>query len=54
MERSLPRHARNNMFGHFGTNLAIDLGTANTCVFAQGRGVVLNEPSLITFNTASG
>lgn len=41
-------------FGHFGTDLAIDLGTANTCVFAQGRGVVLNEPSLITFNTASG
>jgi rod shape-determining protein MreB len=41
-------------FGRFGTDLAIDLGTANTCVFAQGRGVVLNEPSLITFNAASG
>jgi rod shape-determining protein MreB and related proteins len=41
-------------FGHFGTDLAIDLGTANTCVFAQGRGVVLNEPSLVAFNTTSG
>ena len=28
----------------FSTDLAIDLGTANTCVFAQGRGIVLNEP----------
>jgi rod shape-determining protein MreB len=41
-------------FAHLGTDLAIDLGTANTCVFAQGRGIVLNEPSLIAFNTASG
>ena len=33
------------------TDLAIDLGTANTCVFAPGRGVVLNEPSVVAFNT---
>ncbi len=37
-----------------GSHLAIDLGTANTCVFARGHGVVLNEPSIIAFNTASG
>jgi rod shape-determining protein MreB and related proteins len=36
------------------TDLAIDLGTANTCVFARGRGVILSEPSLIAFNTATG
>jgi len=41
-------------FARLGTDLAIDLGTANTCVFALGRGVVLNEPSLIAFNTATG
>jgi rod shape-determining protein MreB len=41
-------------FGSLATDLAIDLGTANTCVFAQGHGVILNEPSLITFNTTSG
>jgi rod shape-determining protein MreB len=41
-------------FAGFGTDLAIDLGTANTCVFALGRGVVVNEPSLIAFNTKSG
>lgn len=39
---------------HLGTDLAIDLGTANTCVYAKGRGVILNEPSLIAFNTVSG
>jgi rod shape-determining protein MreB and related proteins len=38
----------------FGTDLAIDLGTSNTCVFARGHGVVLTEPSLIAFNTVSG
>jgi rod shape-determining protein MreB len=36
----------------FGTDLAIDLGTANTCVFALGRGIVLNEPSVVAYNTA--
>jgi rod shape-determining protein MreB and related proteins len=41
-------------FTHFGTDLAIDLGTANTCVYAKGRGVILNEPSLIAFHAVSG
>jgi rod shape-determining protein MreB len=36
----------------FTTDLAIDLGTANTCVFAPGRGIVLNEPSVVAYNTA--
>jgi rod shape-determining protein MreB and related proteins len=35
-----------------GTDLAIDLGTSNTCVFALGRGIVLNEPSVVAYNTA--
>ena len=41
-------------FLRFGTDLAIDLGTANTCVFAKGRGVILSEPSLIAFNVVTG
>jgi rod shape-determining protein MreB len=41
-------------FLHLGTDLAIDLGTANTCVFARGRGMVLSEPSLIAFNAVTG
>jgi rod shape-determining protein MreB len=38
----------------FSTDIAIDLGTANTCVFAHGQGIVLNEPSIVAFNTAKG
>jgi rod shape-determining protein MreB and related proteins len=38
----------------FSTDLAIDLGTANTCVFAPGRGIVLNEPSVVAFNKVQG
>ena len=34
----------------FATDLAIDLGTANTCVFAPGKGVVVNEPSVVALN----
>jgi rod shape-determining protein MreB len=43
-----------NWFSAFATDIAIDLGTANTCVFARGRGIVLNEPSIVAFNTAKG
>jgi rod shape-determining protein MreB and related proteins len=43
-----------NLPALFSTDLAIDLGTANTCVFAQGRGIVLNEPSIVAFNTVKG
>lgn len=35
-------------------DLAIDLGTANTLVYAKGRGIVLNEPSVIALNSQSG
>jgi len=37
----------------FSNDLAIDLGTANTCVFARGRGIVLSEPSIVAFNTTN-
>jgi rod shape-determining protein MreB and related proteins len=38
----------------FGGEIAIDLGTANTVVFARGRGVVLFEPSVIAIDERSG
>jgi rod shape-determining protein MreB len=38
---------------YFSSDLAIDLGTANTCVFARGRGIVVNEPSIVAMNTVS-
>lgn len=42
-------------FLKFGSNnLAIDLGTANTLVYAQNRGIVLNEPSVVAIETLNG
>ena len=35
------------------SDIAIDLGTANTCIYARGA-VALNEPSVIAFNTTNG
>ncbi|MBI4209372.1 MAG: rod shape-determining protein [Deltaproteobacteria bacterium] len=35
------------IFGLFSNDLAIDLGTANTLVYAKGRGIVCNEPSVV-------
>ena len=38
----------------FGSDVAIDLGTANTLVYVKGRGVVLSEPSVVAMNTRTG
>jgi len=38
------------IFSLFSSDLAIDLGTANTLVFAKGRGVVVSEPSIVAIN----
>src|SRR6187399_2557176 len=53
-DRAMRRVITMSIASMFSTDLAIDLGTANTCVFAQGRGIVLNEPSIVAFNTARG
>ncbi|HEX2052277.1 MAG TPA: rod shape-determining protein [Actinomycetota bacterium] len=37
-----------------GRDLAIDLGTANTLIYASGRGIVLNEPTVIALNRENG
>jgi len=36
-----------SLFGLFSGDLAIDLGTANTLVYVKGKGIVLNEPSVV-------
>lgn len=41
-------------FGVLGRDMAVDLGTANTLVYVRGRGVVLNEPSVVAVNTTDG
>ncbi len=43
-----------SLFALFSSDLAIDLGTANTCVYARGKGVVLNEPSIVAINKVTG
>ena len=37
-----------------GRDMAVDLGTANTLVYVRGRGIVLNEPSVVAINTKTG
>ena len=37
-------------FNLFSSDLAIDLGTANTLVYAKGRGIVVSEPSIVAIN----
>ena len=36
-----------NLLGILSADMAIDLGTANTLVYVKGRGIVLNEPSVV-------
>src|SRR5437870_4155883 len=40
--------------GLLGRDMAVDLGTANTLVYVRGRGIVLNEPSVVAINTRTG
>jgi rod shape-determining protein MreB len=45
--------ALRSFFSIFSSDLAIDLGTANTLVFAEGRGIVVREPSIVAVNKIS-
>lgn len=43
-----------NNLSFIGRDMAVDLGTANTLVYVRGRGIVLNEPSVVAKNTTTG
>ena len=43
-----------SLFSLFSADLAIDLGTANTLVYAKGKGIVVNEPSIVAINKTNG
>src|SRR3990170_225809 len=43
-----------SFFQFIGRDMAVDLGTANTLVYVRGRGIVLNEPSVVAINTKTG
>jgi rod shape-determining protein MreB len=47
-------HNVRSLFSIFSSDLAIDLGTANTLVFAKGKGIVVNEPSIVALNKNTG
>jgi len=41
-------------FSFLGRDMAVDLGTANTLVYVRGRGIVLNEPSVVAIDVKDG
>jgi rod shape-determining protein MreB len=43
-----------SMLAFLGRDMAVDLGTANTLVYVRGRGIALNEPSVVALNTNTG
>ena len=38
------------LFDFISADIAIDLGTANTLIWVKGKGIVLNEPSIVAFD----
>lgn len=42
------------ILGLFSSDMAMDLGTSNTLVYVKGRGIVLNEPSVVAMKTENG
>ncbi|MDI6883432.1 MAG: rod shape-determining protein [Patescibacteria group bacterium] len=44
----------NRLFSHFTEDIAIDLGTANSLVYVRGKGIVINEPSVVALNEKTG
>ena len=47
-------YSMRSVFSLFSSDLAIDLGTANTLVYAKGKGIVVNEPSIVAINKNTG
>jgi rod shape-determining protein MreB len=44
----------NKLFSYISHNIAIDLGTANSLVYVQDKGIVINEPSVVAINKKTG
>jgi rod shape-determining protein MreB len=43
----------NHLISYFSQDMAIDLGTSSTLIYIRGKGIVLNEPSVVTIETHS-
>lgn len=46
--------SRRSLLSMFSSDLAVDLGTANTLVYASGKGIVVDEPSIVALNRKTG
>ena len=52
--RKLIKDILGGAFGNFSKDIGIDLGTANTLVYVKGKGIVINEPSVVAINKKTG
>jgi len=52
--RNILRSISGNFFGNLSKDIGIDLGTANTLVYVKGKGIVINEPSVVAINKRTG
>ena len=48
------RNMLGKILSYLGQDIAIDLGTANSCVYVRGRGIVIQEPSVVAVNQKTG
>lgn len=52
--KNISRRISGNIFGNLSKDIGIDLGTANTLVYVRGKGIVINEPSVVAINKRTG
>ncbi len=52
--KKLYRKTTGSIFGNLSKDIGIDLGTANTLVYVKGKGIVINEPSVVAINQKTG
>jgi rod shape-determining protein MreB len=52
--RNIFKELVGKIFGNFSKDIGIDLGTANTLVYVKGKGIVINEPSVVAVNKKTG
>ena len=48
------KERKDNFLNKFSNDIGIDLGTANTLVYVRGKGIVVNEPSVVAVNQKTG
>lgn len=52
--KKISRKITGKIFGRFSKDIGIDLGTANTLVYVRGKGILIDEPSVVAINKRTG